>query len=144
LKDIQQLSPIELLTLHARIEEELRDRNITQTANNPTGDLAEYLFCKAFGWEQSGNSNPNIDIAPDGTRYQIKGRDDTYCCHKNDLIRLERPRARLLVLSRWYPDRECGVRAIRRPLGSVTDDMASTARKQQVCYCRFPVGQADQ
>jgi hypothetical protein len=47
----------------------------TRSANNPTGDLAEYLFCKAFGWTQSGNSNPNVDaIAEDGCRYQIKGR----------------------------------------------------------------------
>jgi hypothetical protein len=39
------------------------------------GDLAEYLFCKAFGWKQAGNSHANVDaIAPDGTRYQIKGR----------------------------------------------------------------------
>jgi hypothetical protein len=33
------------------------------------------LFCKAFGWQQAGNSNAHIDaIGADGTRYQIKGR----------------------------------------------------------------------
>jgi hypothetical protein len=65
----------QLLTLHARVAEELRSRGITRSSNSPTGDLAEYLFCKAFGWLQAGNSNPNIDaIAPDGMRYQIKGR----------------------------------------------------------------------
>lgn len=43
--------------------------------NNPTGDLAEYLFCKSFGWKQADNSQPNVDaIGPDGKRYQIKGR----------------------------------------------------------------------
>jgi hypothetical protein len=69
------LTPIELLRLHAEVAEELRTRGITRSSNNPTGDLAEYLFCKAFGWKQSGNSNANVDaIADDGTRYQIKGR----------------------------------------------------------------------
>jgi hypothetical protein len=73
--DVSRLSPKELLTLHAHVAEELRARGITRSSNNPTGDLAEYLFCKAFGWSQSGNSNPNIDAtATDGSRYQIKGR----------------------------------------------------------------------
>ena len=36
----------------------------------------EYLFCRAFGWKQSGNSHPNADTTgADGkTLYQIKGR----------------------------------------------------------------------
>ena len=73
--DIENLSAGQLLALHARITEELRDRGVTRSANNPTGDLAEYLFCKAFGWSQAGNSNANIDaIGGDGVRYQIKGR----------------------------------------------------------------------
>jgi hypothetical protein len=42
----------ELLALHAAVSEELRERNVLRSANNPTGDLAEYLFCKAFGWAQ--------------------------------------------------------------------------------------------
>jgi hypothetical protein len=73
--DVTQFSPKELLTLHATVAEELRTRGITRSSNNPTGDLAEYLFCKAFSWTQAGNSNRNIDAtAADGTRYQIKGR----------------------------------------------------------------------
>ncbi len=44
--DLANLSSIELLALHARIAEELRNRAIARTSNNPTGDLAEYLFCK--------------------------------------------------------------------------------------------------
>jgi hypothetical protein len=73
--DVSHLTSAKLLALHARIAEELRTRGLTRTSNNPTGDLAEYLFCKGFGWRQAGNSNPNIDaIGPDGSRYQIKGR----------------------------------------------------------------------
>jgi hypothetical protein len=73
--DIGRVSSIELLRLHARIVEELRDRAIARTSNNPTGDLAEYLFCKAFDWRPTENSKAHIDAtAADGTRFQIKGR----------------------------------------------------------------------
>ncbi len=73
--DLNELSVSELLALHAQIGESLRDRNIVRSANNPTGDLAEYLFCKAFGWEQAPNSERGYDATgADGARYQIKGR----------------------------------------------------------------------
>ncbi len=69
------LACTELLSLHAQVADELRDRGITRTSNNPTGDLAEYLFCKAFDWNQVGNSNANTDATGlEGRRYQIKGR----------------------------------------------------------------------
>jgi hypothetical protein len=65
----------ELLSLHAATMEELRARNVLRSANNPTGDLAEYLFCAAFGWEQENNSAKSFDATDeDGSRYQIKGR----------------------------------------------------------------------
>jgi len=71
---LDQLSVAELLSLHARIGEDLRARGIARSANNPTGDLAEYLFCKAFGWEQAANSEHGFDATGvGGTRYQIKG-----------------------------------------------------------------------
>lgn len=73
--DVARLTPFELLALHARVSDELRKRGITRSSNNPTGDLAEYLFCRAFAWTQAGNSKANIDaLGPDGTRFQIKGR----------------------------------------------------------------------
>jgi hypothetical protein len=75
MSEITQLTSIELLKLHAQVAEELRTRGITRSSNNPTGDLAEYLFCKAFGWRQSDNSSPNVDAVDDqNRRYQIKGR----------------------------------------------------------------------
>jgi hypothetical protein len=73
--DLTGLTPPQLLVLHSEVAEELRRRGVTRSSNNPTGDLAEYLFCKAFGWTQAGNSHANVDaVALDGTRYQIKGR----------------------------------------------------------------------
>ncbi|HEX5425221.1 MAG TPA: hypothetical protein VFW94_16860 [Candidatus Acidoferrales bacterium] len=73
--NLTNLTPAQILALHAKLGDELRDRGIKRSSNNPTGDLAEYLLCKAFGWTQSGNSHANADaVAPDGKRYQIKGR----------------------------------------------------------------------
>jgi hypothetical protein len=65
----------ELLALHAAVMEELRARNVLRSSNNPTGDLAEYLFCAACGWGQENNSAKAFDATgEDGMRYQIKGR----------------------------------------------------------------------
>ena len=74
--NLSDLTPAQLLALHAQVTDELRRRGITRSANNhPTGDLSEYLFCKAFGWTQAGNSHSNVDaIGQDGARYQVKGR----------------------------------------------------------------------
>jgi hypothetical protein len=68
-------SPRELLRQHIEIIEELRAQGILRTENNPTGDYAEWLFCRTFGWEQAPNSEKGFDAtAPDGTTYQIKAR----------------------------------------------------------------------
>jgi len=73
--DVSELSSLTLLALHGKIAEELRSRGITRTLNNPVGDLAEYLFCKAFGWQQANNSHARVDaVDSEGIRYQIKGR----------------------------------------------------------------------
>ena len=73
--DLTGLTPPQLLVLHSEVTAELRTRRITRSSNNPAGDLAEYLFCKAFGWKQADNSKANVDaIGLDGKRYQIKGR----------------------------------------------------------------------
>jgi hypothetical protein len=73
--EISHLTPRELLALHGQVADALIERGITRSCNNSTGDLAEYIFCKAFGWERVGKADAHIDaIGPDGTRYQIKGR----------------------------------------------------------------------
>lgn len=72
--DIKKMTFAELLALHAQIEEELRARDILRSANKPTGDFAEYVFCSAFGWEREPNSKKGYDATDNiGTRYQIKG-----------------------------------------------------------------------
>ena len=73
LPNLTQLTAAELLALHSKIGEELRARGVARSANSPTGDLAEHLFCAAFGWTQAPNSERGYDATgPDGTRFQIK------------------------------------------------------------------------
>jgi len=73
--DLRNLTPPELLVMHASVSDELRRRGITRSSNNPVGDLAEYLFCRAFGWKQVPNSLRDTDATDgDQVRYQIKGR----------------------------------------------------------------------
>ncbi|MEM7190604.1 MAG: hypothetical protein AAF439_13415 [Pseudomonadota bacterium] len=73
--ELKQATLRDLLSLHTGILEELRDRGITRSANNITGDLGEYLFCLAFGWAQAPNSEKGFDAVDNyGHRYQIKAR----------------------------------------------------------------------
>ncbi|WP_299296979.1 hypothetical protein [uncultured Tateyamaria sp.] len=73
--DLKPLTISELLQAHLGFLEELRGRGILRSANNPTGDYAEWLFCRAFGWEQAANSVKGYDATDaEGTRFQIKGR----------------------------------------------------------------------
>lgn len=75
MSDLKHLSSAELLALHARVAEELRMRGVLRSSNNPTADLAEHLFCRAFGWVQASNSHPSADATcSKGMLYQIKGR----------------------------------------------------------------------
>lgn len=76
--NIADLSVPQLLVLHSQIGDGLRKRGVTRSANNPTGDVSEYLFCKALGWNQAGNLHANVDaVDAEGTRYQINGRPMT-------------------------------------------------------------------
>jgi hypothetical protein len=73
--DLQGFTAKELLVLGINANAELRRRGIIRTENNPIGDFAEYVFCRAFSWKLVGNSEKEVDaIGPDRTRYQIKAR----------------------------------------------------------------------
>ena len=74
--ELSTLSPSQLLVLHADIADELRNRGVTRSSNNPLGDYAEHLFCKAFGWHQESNSVKAFDAIDQTTnlKYQIKAR----------------------------------------------------------------------
>lgn len=70
-----EMSLKQLLGVYADLSKELRERGVSRSENNPTGDFAEYLFCHAFGWRQEANSKQGYDATGvDGVRYQIKAR----------------------------------------------------------------------
>ena len=79
--DASKLSPRELFRLHSKIMDELLRQKVIRTMNNPTGDLAEHLFLKAFPrWKPGGNNRANYDAigpAPKKLKYQIKSRRKT-------------------------------------------------------------------
>ena len=67
-----------LLGLHGDIMNELRNRGVVKTSNNPTGDYAESLFQRAFDWTLQRNSAAGYDATGnDGIKYQIKSRRRT-------------------------------------------------------------------
>lgn len=73
--ELREMTHTELLALYIQIREEFRARGILRSENSLTSDLAEYLFCSVFGWEQEPNSKNGYDATDsNGTRYQIKGR----------------------------------------------------------------------
>ena len=72
---LHTLSETELLAQHVAVLRELKRRGTINTTNNPVGDYAETLFCRALNLEQSPNSQRDVDATdPGGIRYQIKGR----------------------------------------------------------------------
>jgi hypothetical protein len=73
--DISSLAVADLLKTHGAVLAELRRRGIVRSFNNPGSDLAELLFCRAFGWRRENNSAEGHDaVDAAGLRYQIKGR----------------------------------------------------------------------
>ena len=75
MSDLENLPLVRLLGLHADIMEELRRRGVARNENNPTGNLAEFLYCRAFCWQPAPNSEKGFSARDGrGMRFQIKGR----------------------------------------------------------------------
>ena len=75
MNDLSKMTLRRLLGLHAGIMEELRRRGVARNENNPTANLAEFLFCRAYDWQRAPNSEKGFSARDrDGRRYQIKGR----------------------------------------------------------------------
>ena len=72
------MQPAELLAYIAICGDRLRQLKVTHSSNAPVADLAELLFCRAFGWHPTRNSAAAADATDDvGRRYQIKARRAT-------------------------------------------------------------------
>lgn len=73
--NLQQLSIIELLQLYDRVLDELSEREVIRTNNNPVGDYAEWLVAQKLGLELANCSKTGYDgISKDNIKYQIKAR----------------------------------------------------------------------
>jgi len=72
---LESLRTSELLSLFARILEELRNRKVVRSSNNPVADYTEWLVAKALSLKQLRGSTTGCDaVDSDGRRYEIKGR----------------------------------------------------------------------
>lgn len=76
--DLDNLSPEELLALHASIANRLRVLGVSRSANNPVADYAEWLCANRLGLTLVRNSMAGFDATdPAGQRYEIKARRRT-------------------------------------------------------------------
>jgi hypothetical protein len=73
--NLNSLTNIELLQLHASIINELKNRQVIRTKNNQIGDCTEWLVAKGLALELANNSVAGYDgIDKHGSKIQIKGR----------------------------------------------------------------------
>ncbi len=73
--DLAEAGPEDLLALYAKIIDELIDRKVVRSSNNPVADYSEYLTARAFGLTLVANANIGFDaISADDVRYQVKAR----------------------------------------------------------------------
>lgn len=79
---LTKMSISELLGLYSGILDELCDRNILRTVNNPAADYAEYLVCKALSLTPAAKSTKGYDATDgSGNKYEIKARRLTHRSH---------------------------------------------------------------
>jgi len=65
----------ELLRLYSELLDELRQRGLIRTNNNPVADYAEKVVIDKLGLEQAQKEAKGYDaVDHDGIKYQIKGR----------------------------------------------------------------------
>lgn len=75
MKDLSEMSELELLQTRGAVIAELRRRGVVKTENNPIGDYTEWLVCNRLGLEIQENSQAGFDaVDPQGVKCQIKGR----------------------------------------------------------------------
>ena len=65
----------DLLRLYTRVLDELRNRGVTRSINNPAADYTEHLVSSRLGLTLGAKEASGFDaVDNDGCRYQIKGR----------------------------------------------------------------------
>lgn len=75
---LSQMETPALLALFAGVMEELRQREVCRSSNNPVADYAEFLVARALGLELAPKSSTGFDAEGEqGRRYEIKARRPT-------------------------------------------------------------------
>jgi hypothetical protein len=73
--NLSQVKVGELLRLYTEVLDELRQRGVTRSTNNPVADYTEHLVSTKLGLTLGSNSAAGFDaVDADDRRYQIKGR----------------------------------------------------------------------
>lgn len=73
-QDVAAMTNSDLIRTYVAIQDELRAREVTTSGNSLTGELGEYLFIRAFGWEPNAASHAGFDALDGSLRIQIKAR----------------------------------------------------------------------
>lgn len=75
LTDLKEVSPPDLLLLFSKILDELRERGIVRSTNNPVADYAEHLIAQALNLQLAKKSTTGFDATDaEGNKYEIKAR----------------------------------------------------------------------
>lgn len=75
LYNLKSMKPAELLRLYAELMEELRDRGLVRTSNNPVADYAEKVAVEELSLQRASKEERGYDAMDNkGRKYQIKGR----------------------------------------------------------------------
>ncbi len=70
-----KLTTRDLLSIFTNVIEELRQRGVTRSSNNPVADYVEYLVARAFSLTLLRGSSKGCDAVDSrGKRYEIKAR----------------------------------------------------------------------
>ena len=72
---LKTMGELDLLRLYAELMEELRNRQLVRSSNNPVADYAEKVAVDRLGLERAGKEERGYDaLDKRGKKYQIKGR----------------------------------------------------------------------
>ena len=72
--DMQNMDEQALLHLYADLMNELRDRGLIRSSNNPVADYAEKIAVETLNLERAGKEEKGYDAVGGHIKYQIKGR----------------------------------------------------------------------
>jgi hypothetical protein len=82
--DLQKLKDAELIELYGAVMEELRERDIVRSANNPIADIAERLIADYYEVDPEPPNSKTYDIVTkDGTTIQVKALRRTKSSRRN-------------------------------------------------------------